>query len=75
MQENPNLWRSLARDIERESLAMETDEVREAMLSRFVDACFTLVAEQKLREGGTAAQKAAFARLRASEGRSLFGQN
>lgn len=72
LQARPELWRDLARDIERESAGLEADEVREAMLLRFVDAGLTLVAEQKLAQSGSAEQKAAFARLRASEGRSLF---
>ena len=72
LQARPELWRDLARDIERESTGLEAGEVREAMLSRFVDAGLTLVAEQKLAQSGTPEQKAAFARLRASEGRSLF---
>lgn len=68
----PESWRGLARDIERESSSLETGEVREAMLWRFVDACFTLIAERRLSQSGTAGQQAAFQRLRASESRSLF---
>jgi hypothetical protein len=43
---------------------------REAMAIRFVRVTRTLVLEQQLRRQGTAAQKAAFARLRASESRN-----
>lgn len=73
LEARPQSWRELARGIESESARAETNEVREAMLWRFSDACLALIAEQKLEASGTPAQKAAFARLRASENRSLFG--
>lgn len=72
LQAYPKSWRSLARDIESESNSMESNEVREALEWRFVDACFTLIAERQLSQSGTPAQKAAFQKLRTSEGRSLF---
>lgn len=48
----------------------ETTGVREAMFSRFLTAARTVVLEKRLNQSGTAAQKAAFARLRAAESRS-----
>jgi hypothetical protein len=69
---HPTLWRELAEHIERENKRSDAAEVREAMLWRFVGACFSLIAEEQLEKRGTGAQKTAFARLRKSEGRSLF---
>jgi hypothetical protein len=50
--------------------AQETDAAREAMLWRFVRAARTVVLQKRLAVEGTAAQKATFARLRASESRN-----
>ncbi len=48
----------------------EAVSVREAMFSRFLMAAHTIALEKRLNQSGTAAQKAAFARLRAAENRS-----
>ena len=50
--------------------ALGAGEVRAAMLERFARTAYTLWLENRLRAQGTPAQQAAFAKLRAAEGRN-----
>ena len=52
------------------SRAQGNGETRAAMLERFVRAAYTVVLQNRLRDEGTPAQQAAFARLRKAEGRN-----
>ena len=52
------------------SRAQDAGEVRAAMIERFARTAYTLVLENRLRAQGTPAQQAAFAKLRAAEGRN-----
>ena len=50
--------------------AQGNGEVRAAMLERFVRTAYTIALQKRLREQGTPAQQAAFAKLRRAEGRN-----
>jgi len=50
----------------------ETSEVREAKLLRFLRTSYTIALQKRLKEKGTAEQKATFARLRTSESRNFL---
>ena len=55
-----------------ESDGGDTTEVREAKLLRFLRTSYTVVLQKRMKDKGTAEQKATFARLRTSESRNFL---